>query len=553
MPLSAAEQYMLELINRARLDPLAEAQRYNLDLNADLPSGTISTNALQVLAPNEALSTAATAHSEWMIEEDVFSHTGENASTAGERMEDAGYQFTGQWSWRENLAWIGSTGSMSLSDAIDSHHEGLYRSEGHRTNTFAASASEIGIGQVGGDFTQDGRSYNSSMLTENFASSGTSTFVTGVAYMDSDSDDFYSIGEGRGDVWLVVNGDRVTTADSGGYSADVGTANSASVSLGIGGSTLADIDIDLSSGNAKVDLVADASGQESLSLSASTTLKSGIGDATLLGIANLSLTGNNDSNELTGNRGANSLIGLGGRDDLYGYNGNDELDGGGSNDRLFGMNGNDILIGRSGDDRLWGGSGNDRMWGDDQNDQLDGQGGNDTLSGGNGADDLMGRSGEDSLSGGAGRDRLWGGDDDDRLDGQGGNDRMFGGSGADDLIGRGGNDTLLGGGARDRLWGGLGNDIMDGQAGNDRMVGGGGADTFIFSAGNDTVVDFQDDVDTILLRGSVLNIDELTLVDILEMGTIDNGNAYFDFGDGNKLTLIGVDDLDVLANDLMMI
>ena len=32
MSLSAAEQYMLELINRARLDPIAEAQRYNLAL-----------------------------------------------------------------------------------------------------------------------------------------------------------------------------------------------------------------------------------------------------------------------------------------------------------------------------------------------------------------------------------------------------------------------------------------------------------------------------------------------------------------------------------------
>ena len=36
MTLSAAEQYLLELINRARLNPAAEAARYGIDLNAGL-------------------------------------------------------------------------------------------------------------------------------------------------------------------------------------------------------------------------------------------------------------------------------------------------------------------------------------------------------------------------------------------------------------------------------------------------------------------------------------------------------------------------------------
>ena len=39
MSLTAAEQYLLELINRARLDPVAESQRYGLTLNAGLPAG----------------------------------------------------------------------------------------------------------------------------------------------------------------------------------------------------------------------------------------------------------------------------------------------------------------------------------------------------------------------------------------------------------------------------------------------------------------------------------------------------------------------------------
>jgi len=49
MTVSAAEQYLLEMINRARLDPQAEAERYGLSLNAGLASGTISGAPVQAL------------------------------------------------------------------------------------------------------------------------------------------------------------------------------------------------------------------------------------------------------------------------------------------------------------------------------------------------------------------------------------------------------------------------------------------------------------------------------------------------------------------------
>jgi serralysin len=45
---SASEQYMLELINRARLNPLGEANLFNLeDLNSELPANTISSDSKQ--------------------------------------------------------------------------------------------------------------------------------------------------------------------------------------------------------------------------------------------------------------------------------------------------------------------------------------------------------------------------------------------------------------------------------------------------------------------------------------------------------------------------
>ena len=74
MALSAPEQYLLELINRARLDPEREALRYGLDLNAGLEPSTIDSSAKQVLAANTSLENAAINHSRWMLDANVFSH-----------------------------------------------------------------------------------------------------------------------------------------------------------------------------------------------------------------------------------------------------------------------------------------------------------------------------------------------------------------------------------------------------------------------------------------------------------------------------------------------
>ena len=46
------EQYLLELINRGRADPAAEAARYGIDLNEGLSPGTISSDPKQPLAVN---------------------------------------------------------------------------------------------------------------------------------------------------------------------------------------------------------------------------------------------------------------------------------------------------------------------------------------------------------------------------------------------------------------------------------------------------------------------------------------------------------------------
>src|SRR5262245_38827407 len=76
--LSAPEQLLLELINRARMDPNAEAARYGIDLNHLLPPGTtISPTSKQVLAGNDILARVAEAHTGAVISSNAFA-TGKN-------------------------------------------------------------------------------------------------------------------------------------------------------------------------------------------------------------------------------------------------------------------------------------------------------------------------------------------------------------------------------------------------------------------------------------------------------------------------------------------
>lgn len=407
MTVSAAEQYLLELINRARLDPQAEAARYGVSLNTGLAAGTISGTPVQVLAHNTELEQSAIDHSEWMLATNTFSHDGQNGSDPGDRIEAAGYELRGSWTWRENLAWTGSTGPIDLAAAVEDHHEGLYRSAGHRVNTFADDIREIGIGQVEGRFTQNGNTFNASMLTLNFAATGAENFITGVAYTDSDGDDFYSIGEGQSGVRITADGNSDVSAAAGGYQVAVGADTDVGVTVSQGGVTLATLTVDASAGNAKLDLITASDGSQSLAFSANATLLTGLTDATLLGVGDLNLTGSADDNTLTGNAGRNLI------------------DGGAGNDEIVGGHGADRLLGGDGDDVIRGGEGRDIRW-----DSLDIDGSASAIN-------------ADVLNGGAGDDRLHGQSGSDVLDGGAGDDRLTGGGGRDTFVFQSGADVVL--------------------------------------------------------------------------------------------------------------
>lgn len=332
---SANEQLMLELVNRARLDPAGEAARFGISLNQGLSPGQISATPKQPLAMNDFLITSARNHSQYMINVDQFAHEGIGDGDPGSRMSAAGYSFSGSWTWGENIAWQGSTGSINSTQYIIDEHESLFLSPGHRVNILNGTYREVGVGQIVGQFTQ-GSTYNASMVTQNFAKTGTNFFVTGVAYNDTNADNFYSFGEARSGVVVSVapvgGGSPASDAggSGGGYEVGVGSGSYNVTFSGGGLAQAMTVQVALSQ-NVKLDVV----NGNTIFASDSITLGSGATRAMLIGIADEDLTGNSASDTLTGNSGANALSGQIGSDSLIGGAGNDALTGGGGLDRAF--------------------------------------------------------------------------------------------------------------------------------------------------------------------------------------------------------------------------
>ncbi len=225
---TAQDQYMLELLNRARLNPQAEADRLlGGNLNEGLAAGTISTAPKQAVAFNLNLFNAAQGHSQWQLANNTFSHTGANGSSSAVRATAAGY------TWKatgENIAWKGTTGAVDLTSFVAEQQDDLFvdtgiANRGHRTNMLNPNYREVGISAVTGKFTSGGTAYDSVMTTQDFGtdSKNPNAFLTGVVYTDAvKNDDFYTVGEGLGNITIdaVGNGQTFTgtSMTAGGYS-----------------------------------------------------------------------------------------------------------------------------------------------------------------------------------------------------------------------------------------------------------------------------------------------------------------------------------------------
>lgn len=227
-------QYLLELTNRARMDPQGEYARLvtNAPKNVADALSYFKVNltvlkqqfdALTAVAPlawNEKLAAAATGHSQAMINADSQSHQLPGEAALGTRLTNAGYSYS---SAGENIyaysedAFYGHAGFF-----IDWGFTatGIQDGAGHRVNIMSASFTEMGIGYLYDN--NAATAVGTDVITENFgARRDYVPQLTGVVINDMDGDRFYDIGEGIGGVTIKAVGTggtyTTTTWDAGGY------------------------------------------------------------------------------------------------------------------------------------------------------------------------------------------------------------------------------------------------------------------------------------------------------------------------------------------------
>ncbi|MBM3482457.1 MAG: calcium-binding protein [Alphaproteobacteria bacterium] len=408
---------------------------------------------------------------------------------------------------------------------------------------------EVGAGVRTGNF----QGYNAAMATENFAPSGSGQFLTGVTYLDSNGDRFYTPGEGKGGLSVAARligattGPNAVSQAAGDYAMKVANGDYAVTFSGAGlvGPLTAFVTVTLR--NVELDVVkADA-----IASSTNTRLGANVRELNLLGSADLTGTGNTLANLIIGNKGANLLDGAGGADSLVGGAGFDtfKLKAGEANgDVIVDFAGNGTA---AGDRLLFEGYGAAA--------QLVALGNNQYRVSGNGFNDVIEvngalAAGDYSFAGGVtpppppprpppppppppppDGTTITGTSNADNLTGTAANDVIKGLAGNDRLSGGDGHDTLYGGTGTDTLIDGNGNDLLIGEAGTDYLTGGLGRDRFVrVSAGDglDVIDDF-----TRGPGGDVLDISDA----LIGFDPGDNVAEFVRLSNFGSATLVSVD------------
>jgi serralysin len=234
------------------------------------------------------LNSSAESHSQWMLQQDAFSHTGAGSSSAGDRMTSAGFVFSGSWTWAENIAWQSERGTTGLSDDVVNLHNSLMNSPGHRANILNPNFTVVGIGIEQGDF----EGFDAVVVTQNFAR------TSAPVQLDSGGS--------------TPNPGRPTAG------ADTLMLSSAGTLNGLGGN-------DMMTGSAGSDRLSGSDGNDTV-------------------------VGGSGNDTIAGGNGADQLSGGAGNDWMNGGAGNDLINGDIGNDVLFGRAGSDVFVFSTGKD-----------------------------------------------------------------------------------------------------------------------------------------------------------------------------------------------------------
>jgi len=333
---SDLEFYMLDLINQER-----------------------AANGRDPLKLEQNLNQSAEDHSLWMIDSNIFSHTGAGGSSSKDRMEDANFNFSGSWRSGENIGFQSERGAAGWFDDVEDIHGRLMQSSGHRANILNSDFEYIGIGIEYGN--HDG--YNGVMITQNFAKTSAPVILDGGGdtapppppppLPPEDPDPENIQGTSGNDVITGTSGDD-DIRSQGGNDVVYGGGGDDTIRGGNGKDWLSGGDgADVLRGGKGVDVADYHGGSRSVTADlADENLNAGgaSGDvyysiAWLRGTSHDDwLRGNDWANQLRGGSGDDILNGREGNDTLYGGNGDDVLRGAEDNDILHGMNGSDRFV-----------------------------------------------------------------------------------------------------------------------------------------------------------------------------------------------------------------
>lgn len=216
-----------------------------------------------------------------------------------------------------------------------------------------------------------------------------------------------------------------------------------------------------------------------------------------------------------------TITGNDNNNDIFGGYGGDILNGGSGNDYMRGGFASDFTVANMGSyaEVIVQALGFDDVTEYEEADDEDDNGVPDSVV--FARDTMNGNTGNDTVLGGSGNDVVRGGQDNDLVNGGAGNDNVYG-----DL----GNDTVRGGQGGDLVFGGDGDDTLYGDAGTlDQLYGGNGADTFVFKGSNNSEVviiwDFDATEDDIIqlssLQSQFINVGQI--IEALEVTAADGG------------------------------
>jgi uncharacterized protein YkwD len=233
------EQLYLELLNRARANAPAEAQRLiALDdfyvqnalknVNTNQMVQQFSTNpAAMPLSFNAQLMNAARAHAQYQFNNGIQSHVGPGTNTLAQRLQAAGYPY--YWATENVYSYAQSVvhghAAFEIDWTGDTANGGMQSPPAHRDHNHDRRFVEIGIGVINGTNKVGANvAVGPQLVTQDFGTTAPGkTYITGVAYYDLNGNNFYDLDEGLSGVNVTVDGvdAYAVTASSGGYSIPV--------------------------------------------------------------------------------------------------------------------------------------------------------------------------------------------------------------------------------------------------------------------------------------------------------------------------------------------